>query len=338
MDANVHAGRQRFQPLEMAPALSSAEKIVLAAALVISFVFPLLVPEYRVFQATMTLGTAIALLGMNLLVGYNGQISLGHGAIYAIGGYLTAILVTQFGWSYTLAIPVAAVCCFVFGFLFGIPALRLTGHYLALVTFVLAAVTPQVLKHKSISEYTGGAQGIFLSKPAVPFGLPLNQDQWLYYFTLAVAIVMFVIGWNLTRGRIGKLMIAIRDQPIAARAMGVNIAYYKSMTFGISALYTGLAGALSAVAVQFVSPESFGVFLSISLLVGVVVGGLGTIVGALYGAVFVQFVPNIAGDLSQSAPWAIYGLILIVIAYLAPNGFAELLSSLIRYVRRSIRK
>ena len=309
---------------------------VIACLSVLSLVFPLVFPDYNIFQATMTLSIAIALLGMNLLVGYNGQISLGHGAIYAIGAYVAAILMNQFGWNYAATIPIAGISCFVFGFLFGIPALRLKGHYLALVTFVLAAVMPQLLKHPILSDYTGGSQGLSLNKPMTPFGLPISQDQWLYYFTLSITAAMFLLGWNLTRGRIGNLMVAIRDQPIAAQAMGVNVAYYKSMTFGVSALYTGIAGALSAIIVQFVSPESFNVFLSLSLLVGVVVGGLGTIAGAFYGAIFVQFVPNIAGELSQSAPWTIYGAILMAVIYVAPNGVAGLVSSVSSALRKRL--
>jgi branched-chain amino acid transport system permease protein len=319
-----------------AGSVGSAKVAMAIFIVLLSLVFPLLFAEYNIFQATMTLSIAIALFGMNFLVGYSGQISLGHGAIYAIGAYVSAILMNQFGWNYAATIPVAAISCFVFGFLFGIPALRLNGHYLALVTFVLAAVMPQLLKHAGLSDYTGGSQGLSLNKPPVPFNLPISQDQWLYYFTLSITILMFVLGWNLVRGRIGQLMIATRDQPIAATAMGVNVAYYKSMTFGVSALYTGVAGALSAIIVQYVSPESFNVFLSISLLVGVVVGGLGTIAGAFYGAIFVQFVPNIAGDISQSAPWAIYGAILIGVVYLAPDGVAGLVSSLAKRVRRGL--
>src|SRR6185369_7295442 len=154
------------------------------------------------------------------------------------------------------------------------------------------------------------------------FGLPLNPDQWLYYFTLAVMVVMFVIGANLLRGRIGRAMIAIRDHPLAAETMGINAPVYKSLTFGISAMYTGIAGALGAIVVQFVAPDSFNAFLSISLLVGVVVGSLASISGAVFGGLFIQFVPNIADSISKAAPWAIYGIFLIAFMYLMPSGIA----------------
>jgi branched-chain amino acid transport system permease protein len=164
-------------------------------------------------------------------------------------------------------------------------------------------------------------------KPDAPavfpaMGLPLNPDQWLYFFTLAVALVMFLLGRNLLRGRVGRAMLAIRDNPIAAQAMGVNNALYKSLTFGVSAMYTGIAGALGAIAVQFVAPDSFNIFLSLAFLIGIVIGGLASISGALYGALFIQFVPNIADAVSKAAPWAIFGLFLIAFVYLMPGGIA----------------
>jgi branched-chain amino acid transport system permease protein len=133
---------------------------------------------------------------------------------------------------------------------------------------------------------------------------------------------MFLLGWNLLRGRVGRALVAIRDQHIAAEAMGVNNALYKSLAFGVSAMYTGIAGALGAIAVQFVAPDSFNIFLSILLLVGIVIGGLASISGALYGALFIQFVPNIADELSKAAPWAIFGILMILFVYLLPTGVA----------------
>ena len=153
-------------------------------------------------------------------------------------------------------------------------------------------------------------------------GLALNQDQWLYFFTLGVTVVMFVLGWNLLRGRIGRAMMAIRDNHIAAEAMGVDNAMVKSVTFGISAMFTGIAGALGAIAVQFVAPDSFNIFLSITFLIGIVIGGLASISGAIYGALFIQFVPNIADEISKAAPWAIFGLFLLAFIYVMPMGVA----------------
>src|SRR5579863_2073938 len=221
--------------------------IGLAALLLLACILPFSVSNYRVFQFTSAYIYAIALLGLNVLTGYNGQISLGHGAFFAIGAYTTAILINHFHWPYYATIPVAAILCLVGGFLFGLPALRLEGHFLALATLALALATPQLLKYKAFETWTGGVQGIVIDKPEAPWGLPLNPDQWLYFLCLGIMVVLFWCAWNLLRGRIGRALVAIRDQPIAASTMGINTAMYKSLTFGVSALYTGIAGALSAV-------------------------------------------------------------------------------------------
>lgn len=311
------------------PGIDRGKVAAIAVLIVVACVLPFLLGNYRVFQATLVLVYAIALLGLNMLTGYNGQISLGHGAFYAIGAYTTAIMMDNFGVPYWATIPVAGAVCGVVGFLFGLPALRLEGVYLALATFALAVAMPQILKHKSLEEWTGGVQGVVITKPDPPAWLsswaPISQDQWLYLFTLAWLILLFVLAWNLLRGRIGRAMVGIRDQPIAAQAMGVNTALVKSLTFGVSALYTGVAGALGAIAIQFVAPDSFTVFLSITFVVGIVVGGLASISGAFYGALFIQFIPNIADQISKAAPWAIYGVILIAFMYVMPTGVAGFL-------------
>ena len=303
-------------------ALSRNQAIGLALLLAGACALPFVVSNYRVFQFTLALVYAIALLGLNMLTGYNGQISLGHGAFYAVGAYTAAILMDRFGVPYWLTVPVAGAVCLVAGFLFGLPALRLEGVYLALATFALAVAMPQLLKYKGLEEWTGGVQGIVIVKPDAPPWSGLSQDQWLYFVVLGFALALFGFGWNLLRGRIGRAMVAIRDQPIAARAMGVNTAMVKSMTFGVSAMYTGIAGALGAIVIQFVAPDSFTLFLSISLVVGVVVGGLASIPGAIYGGIFIQFIPNIADQISKAAPWAIYGIFLIVFMYVMPTGVA----------------
>src|SRR5262249_28201164 len=255
-----------------------------------------------------------------ILAGYNGEISLGHGAFYAVGAYTTAIMIDRWSIPYGWTLPAAGLLCLVVGFLFGIPALRLEGLYLALATFALALAVPQILKY--FEHWTGGSQGIVLSKPTAPAGLPLSPDQWLYFVTLAVLVVLFALAWNLLRGRTGRALIATRDNHIAAEAMGIDTALYKSLTFGVSAAYTGIAGALSALAIAFVAPDAFNVFLSITFLVGIVIGGLASISGAIFGGLFIQFVPNWAQDISKAAPWAIYGLFLIVFMYAMPHGIA----------------
>jgi branched-chain amino acid transport system permease protein len=285
---------------------------------------------YHLFQLTMVVVYALAILGQAIVTGFNGQISLGHGAFYAIGAYVTAILMAQYDVPYWATLPAAAVVCAVFGFLIGLPALRLGGLYLALTTFALAVAMPQILKHKSIEDWTGGVQGLVIDKPDAPFGLPLNSDQWLYLFTLAVGAVMYLLAWNLLRGRIGRGMRAIRDQPTAAEAMGIDLAMFKTRTFAVSAMFTGIAGSLGAIAIQFVAPDSFGVFVSITLFVGLVVGGVASIAGTIFGAIFIEFVPNLADQVSKAAPGAIYGVILIAVMFLMPAGAAGFLGGIVR--------
>ena len=200
--------------------------------------------------------------------------------------------------------------------------MRLGGLYLALTTFALAVAVPQILKYKAVDQWTGGVQGLVIDKPEAPFGLPLTPDQWLYLFTLFVAVILYVIAWNLTRGRIGRAMMAIRDHALAAETMGINLAMLKTRTFAVSAMYTGLAGSLGAIAVQFVAPDSFGVFVSIFLFVGLVVGGAASIGGTLIGAAFVEFIPNLADKVSKAAPGAVYGVLLIATMFLLPAGRA----------------
>jgi branched-chain amino acid transport system permease protein len=304
--------------------------LALAALAVGLVILPFLFKNYRVFQFNLVLVYAVAILGLNILTGFNGQISLGHGAFYAMGAYVAAIMMDKMGVPYWATLPVAGVVCFGFGFLIGFPALRLAGHYLALATFALALAVPQLLKYKKIEVWTGGVQGIVLSKPAAPFefklfGQALSSDRWLYFFTLLVTLVMFLLAYNLLRGRVGRALIAVRDHPIAATAMGINLPMFKSLTFGVSAAFTGVAGAMGAVVVAFVSPDSFTLQLSIFLLVGVVVGGLASIPGAIFGGMFIQYVPNIADEISKSAPAAIYGVLLIGLMYMMPTGVMGML-------------
>ena len=330
MFASTPAGRpiDQQQPLGMRWQVG-----VLICVVCIALLLPMFVSNYRMFQATMLLVYAIAVFGLNILTGYNGQISIGHGAFYAIGAYTAAILIDHYGWPYWLSILPAALICFCVGVLIGIPALRLEGHHLALATFAFAMALPQLLRHKAFEHWTGGVQGISLLKPEVPAAIPISQDAWLYYVTLAVTLLLFWLGRNLLHGRLGYAMTAIRDNSIAAAAMGINVSLCKTITFAISATYTGIAGALAAIVVQFVAPDSFNFFVSISFIVAVVIGGIGTISGAFYGAAFIIFMPNWADHISKAAPWAVYGMCLILFLAVMPGGIASIVS---RYLPRVV--
>lgn len=284
-----------------------------------------LLESFHLFQLTMAVIMALAVLGLNIVTGYNGQISLGHGAFFAVGAYVTAILMSHLDWSFWATLPVSALVCTAFGWGVGFPALRLGGLYLALTTFALAVAVPQLLKHKALEDWTGGVQGLFILKPEPPSFLPLSPDQWMYLVAVGIAAVVFLLAANLIRGRIGRALMATRDHPTAAEAMGMDIADLKTKAFAVSAMITGIAGSLSAVAIEFVAPDSFTFFVSITLFVGMVAGGVASILGSLFGGLFVLFVPNIAESISKSAPGVIYGIILILFLFLLPDGFAGLL-------------
>ncbi len=303
-------------------ALLSTRHLVWAGVLAIAVVLPFVFQGFVVFQLTEVMIYGLAILGLNLLTGYNGQFSVGHGAFYGLGAYVTAILMSRYGVAYYWTLPAAGGACFVVGTLFGLPALRLQGLYLALATFALAVALPQLLKFHGLESWTGGVQGIVVDQPDVPGFLPIDSDQWLYYFTLAVVLAMFAGAANLVRSRTGRAIMAIRDHPIAAAAMGVNEPLYKTLTFGVSALYTGVAGALGALAVQFVAPDSFSLFLSIYFLVGLILGGMGSLPGCLFGGLFVLYVPNIAEEVSRGLAGAIYGVIMLLVIFVMPSGAA----------------
>ena len=297
---------------------------------------PFVLSGFHIFQLTQIVVYAIALLGLNLLTGFNGQISLGHGAFFAIGAYTTAILLDKAGLPYWATIPAAGGLCFAVGFLFGLPALRLEGPYLALATFALAVTTPQLLKLDALSGWTGGVQGIVVVKPDSP-GV-VDADQWLYFVSLGLAAALYLAAWNLLRGRTGRAMMAIRDHPVAAGTMGIDTAMVKTLSFGVSAMYTGVAGALGALLAGYVSPDSFSFLVSINFVVGMVIGGLASVGGMVFGAAFITLIPNLVDQISPAAPWAIYGALLIAFMIVMPTGVAGFVRATADRVRRRRRR
>jgi branched-chain amino acid transport system permease protein len=304
--------------------------VLIAAAAVLPFTLS----NYHVFELTMVMIYAIAVLGLNILTGFNGQISLGHGGFFAAGAYTAAILMHRYGVPYWATLPPAGLICFLLGVLFGLPALRFEGPYLALVTLAMALATPQLLKY--FDNWTGGQQGINLAKPVPPLWTGIDRDRWLYLVLLVVLLLAIRVAANMLHGRTGRAWVAIRDHPIAAAAMGIDTARYKTIAFGTSTLFTGVAGALSAIVIGYVSPESYSLFLSVSFLVGSAVGGIATISGAIVGGFFIQFVPNLANDISDAAPWAIYGLAMLVFMYAMPHGVVGSVGPWVARVRQRL--
>ncbi|HEY1420636.1 MAG TPA: branched-chain amino acid ABC transporter permease [Candidatus Dormibacteraeota bacterium] len=321
---------------------------------------PTVITSFQASEWAGALILAIAMMGLNILVGYSGQISLGHGAFMALGAYTSAILAHRYNVDYLVTIPIAGLITGIAGFLFGIPALRLSALYLALATFALAVVTPSLIKRPA--GFTGGVQGIILLQPDPPqfmkdafsavTGTPMTSDQWIYYITFVCAVLLFWFAWNIVRHRPGRAMRAIRDGEVAAAASGVNVAGYKTLAFGLSAFYAGIAGSLFGLSTGFVSPDTFPVGLSIQLLVGAVVGGLASIPGPLLGAVFAYFLPiesnqwvpsqtwipsQIAATVVKAGPAVTYGAILILVMIFAPNGVVGLVTAAYFRLRRRLR-
>jgi branched-chain amino acid transport system permease protein len=295
---------------------------VLVAAAIVAIGIPFFASPYRVGQFTLVMGYAVAVLGLNLLVGYSGQISLGHGAFFALGAYVAAILIAKSGFPHLLTVPIAGAVCFAAGLLLGVPALRLRGLYLALVTLAVAIAVPQLIKR--FEGLTEGTQGINVLQPKPPSWVPLADDQFLYFLVLVLALPMFVLAANMVRGRVGRAMVAIRENEIAAKTMGVNLATFKAGTFAVSAMYAGVGGALYTFSIAFVAPESFTLTLSFAFLAAIVVGGLATITGAVFGALFIEFVPVYASDVNEALAGVIYGAVLIAFMYALRDGIVGL--------------
>ncbi|HEX4680278.1 MAG TPA: branched-chain amino acid ABC transporter permease [Gaiellaceae bacterium] len=322
----------------MKPRLGYLGFLVLVAAVVIA---PLLSSSYRTFQLAFVGIYLIALLGLNILTGLTGQISLGHGAFMGVGAYTTTILVVDHGWNNLLTLPVAGIITGLAGLAFGLPATRFTGPYLALATFAIPLSFIGLLKR--FPHFTGGTLGKQLPPVHSQFGFHTNPSVWIYWISWIVALVLFAVAWLSTRGRFGRALRSVRDSEIAATASGVSTAGVKTVAFGISAFYCGVAGGLFAIAVTYVNPDTFPIDLSILLLVGVVLGGAGSLGGMVFGALFVEFIritwgPALLDLFSQihhintRAPGSslvVYGVVLLLVLYVAPAGAAGLVRRLV---------
>ncbi len=272
----------------------------------------------------------IAILGLNVLTGYSGQISIGHGAFMAIGGYTTAVMSRDHHTNLVVTMLMAFAICFVFGLLVGLPALRLSGVYLALATFALAVSVPQIpLK---FSTFLGGSSGVQSARTV--------SHTWLYATSWTASAILFVLAWLILRGRTGRAFRAIRDSEVAATSSGVELAVYKTLAFGISAAYAGVAGSLFVLGTNgFAQPTEFGVTLSLLILVGAAVAGLGSLWGVLAGAAFVGLLPTISADVpligSTHGQDVVFGLMVVLVMLVLPQGFAGFLRRISRFRARA---
>jgi branched-chain amino acid transport system permease protein len=333
-----------------------------AAAVLLVALLPRFMSEFRLLQFTLVAIYVIVLLGLNILTGYSGQISLGHGALVGVGAYITALvslgrpglellqldppswLPLGDGMRPIFTIPIAFLVTGVIGLIIGVPALRLGGISLALATLAVAVSFPILMKR--FAEVTGGGGGVNLTLPETPFGWDISTRNWLYYEAWVTAGILFVVAWLLTRGRIGRAWRAIRDGEVAATSSGVNPALYKTFAFGVSAAYAGAAGALLAIETSYVNPDTFPVGVSILLLASAVIGGLGSLAGAAFGAllyvflpIYAQKPPIVSFEFADQAPGVVFGVFLIVIMLLLPGGVAHFLRAVVRAARgRSFRR
>ncbi len=334
-------------------ALPAVKLAFLGAIALVILVLPRFMGEYRLAQFTYVAIYFIALLGLNILTGYNGQISLGHGAFIGIGAYTAALLVLGRtgledlnihppGWlpigdgmQAVYTIPIAALVTGIVGFAFGFPALRLPGVSLALATLGIAVTLPSIAKR--FDTVTGGGGGLNLPLPKTPFGLDVAVPHWLYYEAWVTAGVLFVVAWLLVRGRVGRAWRAIRDGELAAASSGVSPSTYKTLAFGISSAFAGAAGALYAIQISYVNPDTFPLSLSILLLASVVAGGLSSLTGVIFGAILMEFLPIYAQQISKQAPAVAFGATLIICMLVLPAGAAGLLHRLLRPAQRALR-
>ncbi len=316
-------------------------RILLTVLVICLLTAPLFINQFANFVLSrMAIYTVVA-LGLNLLTGYSGQISLGHGAFFAIGAYGAAIVANRLGLPWPLCILTGGLAAGLAGYLLGWPSLRLTGPYLAIATLALAVAVPQALL--KFEDLTGGVQGLKLSQPQPPLGLGLAQDQWLAYICLVTAMIMVWLTVNLVRSRIGRALIALRDSEIAAQAVGVSLARFKTLAFATSAFYTGLAGGLLAYLLGYIAPDAFTLVVSIEFLTMVVIGGLASVAGSIIGAAIIVVLPLLSSNLTdylarllnlvglsaigattKGLIWAIYGVILILVMVFLPGGLVSL--------------
>jgi branched-chain amino acid transport system permease protein len=308
-------------------------------------VLPRFISDFRAREVAIVGMYFIALLGLGVLTGYSGQISLGHGAFMAIGGYTTAILSIDGVYGHELrdlwTIPIAGLVAGVAGLLVGVPALRLSGLYLALITFGIAVSFPQL--PKKFDHFLGGTTGKILNLAKPPYGLDTTPNNWLYYLTWGIALVLLVVAWFLLQGKTGRALQALRDSEVAAASSGVNPAVYKTLAFGISAFYAGVAGSLYAISNAYVNPDVFPIILSVYLVVGLAVGGLGSLVSLVAGAALIYFLQNHADTVARwinhlpaleldpkqpGIPSVIFGAVLIIVMLLLPTGAGGLVRRL----------
>ncbi len=292
------------------------------ALIVFLIVFPLFVKDYYAYVGSLLLINIIIAIGLNILVGYTGQVSLGHAGFLAIGAYTSVLLMMKLGFPFLLALPIAGLVAALFGFLLGIPALRMEGPYLAIATLGFGIAVEQIL---GMLKFTGGRMGLHcptfkifgytLDTDITCGSLVLSTDKQIYFLIMIVTVISTLFAINLMKSRVGRAFIAIRDSDIAADAMGVNLTYYKTLAFAVSAFFVGIAGSLQAHMITFVAPVQYNLILSITMLAMIVVGGLGSIMGSILGAILFTILPQLLAGYGYLNAIITGGIMILIICF-----------------------
>jgi branched-chain amino acid transport system permease protein len=317
-----------------------AARIRLALVLVAAVLFPLVASDYAVGEANRLFIAVVAALGLNILVGFTGQISIAQGAFMAVGGYTTAIMTVSYGLPFWLALPSAGIVTAAIGAVFGIPSLRLKGLYLLIATLAAQVIVEWLILH--LTWLTRGPNGIYGIKAPAIGPLDFSDRRAFYVLMLSFLVVGILFAANLFRTKIGRAFVAIRDQDIAAAVIGVDLFRYKLLAFAVSSFYVGIAGALQAHDRLIVSPEYFNIGVSIEYLGMIIIGGLGSISGAIYGAAFIRLLPVVLSYLTAAIglganvgvlQQAVFGLAIIGFLIFEPHGIAKIWRDVKDYFR-----
>jgi branched-chain amino acid transport system permease protein len=303
----------------------------LGILLLIVLTGPLYMNDYLLSLANLTGIAIIGAMGLNILTGFAGQISLGHGAFIGVGAYASALLTTRLGLSFWVALPLAGIITAIVGLIFGIPSLRIKGLYLAIATLAAQVIIEFTIVHWR--HLTNGTSGILVPSPKIG-SFEFDNDSSFYYITFVVVVFAVWYARNLLRTRVGRAFIAIRDNDIAAEILGVNLFKYKLMAFFVSSFYAGIAGSLWAHYITIITPEHFTIVVSVNYLAMIIIGGLGSVLGAIYGAIFITLLPELLrvaasalsgaypniGDILGASREIVFGLTVILFLIYEPDG------------------
>ncbi|MEA3230488.1 MAG: branched-chain amino acid ABC transporter permease [Thermodesulfobacteriota bacterium] len=316
----------------------------MAALFVAMAIFPFIAGPYLLYMANITGIAIIAAVGLNILTGAAGQISLGHAAFIGIGAYTAALLTTRLNLPFLLCLPLAGLSSAFFGVMVGAPSMRMKGLYLCIATLAAQMIFEFVFVHWE--SMTGGIRGINIPSAQI-LGVPLDTEFRLYFITAPIVIIMVAAARNLFRTRVGRAFIAIRDRDISAELMGINLFQYKLYAFAASSFYAGVAGCLNAYLLRIVTPEHFPLHESIRYLAMIIVGGLGSVLGSIFGAIFMTMVPeflqNLLGLLQGFNPTVmsylyplqtvVFGFLIVMFLVFEPHGLAEIWRRMKNYFR-----